>query len=111
VWSADEYDKLPGFDLETWEQPPSVFMCHQQDGCLCAGWVAVHDMPNNMGLRLALATGMIDPEQAELVEAYTTDVQLHPTGEAAAEYGKSGVDLPGPAAIRTVQKLSRKLGK
>jgi len=108
VWSADEYDKLPPFDGETWEQPPSVFLCHQQDGCLCAGWVAVHDMPNNMGMRIALAAGMLTPETAEQAEAYTTTVPLHPDGATACEFGKGEIEAPSPRAVDMVQKLERK---
>ncbi len=108
VWSEHEYDKLPEFDGETWEQPPSVFLCHQQDGCLCAGWVAVHDMPNNMGLRLALAAGMLTPETAEQAMDYTTTVPLHPTGRAAADFGRGEIESPSPEAVNMVRRLDRK---
>ena len=108
VWSADEYDKLPEFDGETWEQPASVFLCHQQNGCLCAGWVAVHDMENNMGMRFALASGMLTPATAARAIDYTTTVPLHPSGRAAAEFGKGEIETPSPRAIQLVQKLDRK---
>ena len=111
VWSADEYDKLPEFDGQTWEQPTQVFMCHQQDGCLCAGWVAVHDMDENLGLRFAVAGGDISPEVAEQVRDYTTDVPLFATGAEAAEFGKREIEQPPAEAVRMVQKLHRKKGQ
>ena len=109
VWSEEEYDKLPDYDNETSFQPGSVFMCHQQDGKLCAGWVGCHDMENNLGLRMALALDMIDSETADQVCDYTTDVPLHPSGTAAADFGKSEIEIPGEKAKRVVAKLQRKL--
>lgn len=34
IWSEEEYDKLPQYDLPTGDQPPNVFLCHQQNGRL-----------------------------------------------------------------------------
>ena len=53
IWSAEEYDKLPEYDGETWEQPPGVFMCHQRDGRLCGGWLQTHDADHLLALRIA----------------------------------------------------------
>jgi hypothetical protein len=108
VWSADEYDKLPDYDGETWEQPPSVFLCHQQDGCVCAGWAAVHGDVDSFGLRFAVACGAMTPETADATIAYQSPVPLHPTGRAAADFGKGEIEAPSPEAVEMVRKLERK---
>lgn len=108
VWTADEYAKLPLYDLATWAQPPSVFCCHQQDGRLCAGWVGCHDMAESFGLRVAAARGLIDDQAVDSVLDYVTDVALFPTGEAAAEHGLREIEEPGREAARTIAKLHRR---
>lgn len=108
VWSADEYDKLPDFDGETWEQPPSVFLCHQQDGRVCAGWAGCHDMAENFGIRLAVASGAMSPETADVTIDYCSPVPLHPTGRAAADFGKGEIETPSPEAVNLVKKLHRR---
>jgi hypothetical protein len=60
IWDASEYEKLPGYDEPTPAQPAGAFFCHQQNGRLCSGWVAVHDMGHSLGLRLALSFGHLD---------------------------------------------------
>ena len=109
VWAAEEYDKLPAYDLPTSEQPLQTFGCHQQDGRLCAGWVATHDMDNNLSLRIATAMGHIDDETCEAVLNYKTDVELWESGEAAAEHGQKDLDEPSEKAQREIEKLQRKL--
>jgi hypothetical protein len=111
VWSAEEYEKLPRFDGQTWEQDPSIFMCHQADGRLCAGWVGCHDMMESMGLRLALARGSITGEIADACINYTTDVELYASGAEACAAGKAEIEDPSGAAIQTVAKLGRKREK
>lgn len=109
VWDEEEYAKLPTYDGPTHEQPPTVFMCHQQNGCLCAGWVAVHDMGESMGLRLAVMTGQIDAATVESeVLDYTTTTQLWSSGAEAAEHGRAGITRPPVAARRTIDKIERK---
>lgn len=108
VWAREEYRKLRSYDAPTAEQDPSVFLCHQQDGRLCAGWVAVHDMDESLGLRLALACGAIAPEDVAAIRDYTTEVPLFATGHAAAMHGLSGVRDPGPLARGMIDRLVRK---
>jgi len=108
VWSADEYDKLPDYDGATWEQPTSVFLCHQQDGRVCAGWAACHDMRENLGVRFAVACGAMHPDTAMAVIDYTTPVPLHPTGAEAARFGKGEIEAPSPEAVEMVRRLDRK---
>ena len=110
VWALDEYALLPPYDEpDTAKQPPSAFFCHQQDGRLCAGWVAVHDMPESLGLRLAAVVGLISPEVYDLALEYTSPVPLWPSGTAAAEHGVADLRRPSERAIRTIQRLERKL--
>lgn len=59
VWHPDEYAKLPGFDRPTAEQPPGVFLCHQQNGRVCAGWAGCHDMAQSLGVRFAVQSGAL----------------------------------------------------
>lgn len=101
VWNAREYAKLPGYDGETWEQPPKLFFCHQKDGRLCAGWVAVHDMRHNLAVRLFPV--------APMVFAYESPVPVFSSGTEAALHGLSGVARPGPAARAMIARLERKL--
>ena len=107
VWAPEEYEKLPGYDGETWEQPPSVFDCHQQDGRLCAGWVACHDMEESFGLRVAVSTDRLTPEEYEAVLDYTTDVPVFASGLEAAQHGLREIETPTLEARLLVSKLER----
>lgn len=103
VWAASEYEKLPPYDNDTGDQPPGVFMCHQADGTVCAGWASVHGNRDNLALRLARA---IDPEiDVGAVVAYRSPVPLFASGAEAAEHGLSGVPDPGPDADALMAKL------
>lgn len=108
VWSEEEYDKLPTYDGETHEQPPSVFMCHQQDGSLCAGWVGCHDMTQNMGLRIAVINERVTPEELDEILDYVPSVPLFSTGAEAAAHGRAEVFTPGEHARRVIDKLESK---
>lgn len=110
VWHSEEYDKLPDFDKETSEQPTAVFLCHQQNGHLCGGWTAVHDMSQSMGLRIAFGLGMIDPADADAIFDYTTTTPLWSSGEEAAAHGKADIAEPSDKAQRIVGKLLKKPG-
>lgn len=110
VWHLSEYAKLPHYDKrETYEQPPEAFFCHQQDGRLCAGWVAVHDMAESLGLRLAATLGLIDAAVYEAALVYRSPVPLWASGLEAAEHGVADLNRPGERAQRTIQRLGRKL--
>jgi hypothetical protein len=110
VWSEEEYEKLPTFDGPTFEQPPSVFLCHQQDGRLCAGWTAVHDMDESMGLRIACSTERITPEDMDAIRDYTTTTPLFASGAEAAAHGMEEVFTPGEDAAKVIRKLKRRIG-
>lgn len=108
VWSRQEYEKLPPYDEpETGLQPPAAFFCHQQDGRLCAGWVAVHDMDESLGLRMACRQGLVTARGAEVALDYTTDVPLYSSGTEAAARGLSDVENPSHEARAMVTKLRK----
>ena len=106
IWHDEEYAKLPNYDLPTGEQPVGIFLCHQQDGRLCAGWVGCHDMEENMALRMAVPLGSLDLEDVEAARAYVSPVPLFASGAEAAEHGLNGGRTP--QTIRTIERLSRK---
>jgi hypothetical protein len=105
VWAPEEYAKLPEYDRETFEQPPAVFLCHQQDGRLCAGWTAVHDMENSLGFRIASIAGMIDVQDIDAILNYSTNVPLFSSGREAADHGLQDIESPGLKAERTMAGL------
>jgi hypothetical protein len=107
VWAAHEYEKLPAYDGTTFEQLVKggigLFLCHQQDGKLCAGWVGCHDMREAVAVRLS----PIAPEAYD----YESPVPLFASGQEACDHGLSGIDEPDERARRVVAKLERKLGQ
>lgn len=107
VWDPEEYEKLPPYDAPTIEQPTSVFMCHQQDGRLCAGWVGCHDMNESFSIRLAAER----LEDIGAVYDYTTTTPLFASGADAARHGLAEVEYPGKAAKHVIDKLNRRQGR
>lgn len=107
LWDGSEYDKLPAYDLDTPEQPPAAFFCHQQDGRLCAGWCGTHDMDNSLGLRLAVAMGVLTEEAADAARSYRSPVELWESGQAAAEHGRRDLAAPDDRAVAMMTKLDR----
>jgi len=107
VWAEEEYAKLPDYDREMAFQPLAVFMCHQADGRLCAGWLACHGGENLLSIRMTVGLGRITPD----VEDYTTDVPLFHSGQEACEHGLARIDNPPQAARKMVEKLDRKQGR
>lgn len=104
VWHPDEYAKLIAYDQPIAEQPPGCFMCHRQDGKLCAGWVHVTDLDESLAIRLAGAMGRVD----ETIFDYTTDVPCWSSGTEAAEHGLADVASPSLDAIKVIMKLEKR---
>ena len=104
LWEKHEYDKLPNYDGETWEQNPAVFMCHQRDGSLCAGWLACHDPRHLMALRMARN---VDP----VIFEYATDTPVFKSGSEARAHGLAEVKRPGKRAVRLIAKLEKKAAR
>lgn len=111
VWAEEEYAKLPEYDKPTGDQPPNVFLCHQQDGRMCAGWTACHDMDESMGLRIAVLSDQVHPEDIEAIHEYTTPVPIFTSGAEAAAHGRAEIMSPGIPARKTVDKLKAKRGR
>lgn len=86
IWHKDEYAKLPEYDRPTAQQPFGIFMCHQQNGCLCGGWLATHDADHLLALRLQ----RVD----ESAYDYDPDVECFSSGQEAYEHGIAGIDNP-----------------
>lgn len=106
VWDASEYEKLPRYDGETFEQPPGLFLCHQQTGRVCAGWVGCHDMGQSLALRLGALH--LDRQSLEAIFEYESPVPLFASGAEAAEHGMRDVEAPGAGAIKAMDKLKRR---
>jgi hypothetical protein len=106
VWAASEYDKLPLYDGTIIEQiiggGSALFMCHQNDGKLCAGWVAAHGPENLVALRLH--RDKVDPS----VFDYKSPVPVFGSGEAASKHGKRSIRRPGKNAQKTIVRLLRR---
>lgn len=109
LWDVFEYSKLPEFDAETPFQPPSVFMCHQRNRRLCAGWVAVHDMYESLGLRIASLSGEIGKEDLDATLEFETDVPLFASGAEAAKNGLAKIEDPPAEARRIMTKMKRRM--
>lgn len=105
VWEPDEYAKLPAYDQDTLYQPPALFLCHQQDGRVCAGWAGCHDMSHSLALRLAISMGLLTDDQVTTLLDYETDVPLHPSGQAAHDHGVREVAAPSDPARDTIRKI------
>ena len=104
IWATEEYDKILPYDNETMFQPPRLFLCHQQNGCLCRGWLDVHGT-ELLALRLGCIKGEIDP--AELGKALDEGpaVEVFETAAEAAAHGRKSIKRPGAKAKRMVEKI------
>lgn len=108
VWEGNEYDKLPEYDEPTGNQPIGVFLCHQQDGRVCAGWAGCHDMNENLAIRISASTGLMDEDTFEAILSYETSVPLWDSGSEAASHGYEQLYDPDPDAQRVIDKLKGK---
>lgn len=106
IWHEEEYVKLPQYDKPMIEQPVGMFGCHQANGRLCSGWVATHDMYDNLALRVN-ARHLTD-EVLEKTLTYTTTVPLFASGQEAHDHGMRDYEHPPAAASKVIEKLERK---
>lgn len=109
VWAAEEYDKLPAYDGEIIDQfrqgGEALFLCHQRDGQLCAGWVATHGAGNLLALRLH--GSKVD----DTVWSYETSTPTFSSGREACDHGKREIDAPSEPARRTIGRLVRDIAE
>jgi len=104
IWAREEYEKLPLYDGSIAEQTLAIFMCHQRDGNLCAGWLACHGPHELLAMRLALLCNQVDPA----VMIYKTDVPLFPSGACAHAHGVRDLKKKTPRAIKMLRGLWKK---
>ena len=104
VWDATEYVKLPEYDGDTSGQNVAVFMCHQQDGAVCSGWLGHRDPYQLLAVRLGVMSGQLDPSCMD----YSTDVPLFSSGAEAAAHGMKNIEHPDRAAEETIRKITTK---
>ena len=109
IWTEDEYLKLPEYDKETFAQPAGVFLCHQQDGRVCAGWAGCHNQnpPGHELLSLRLAYMSTSADVLEKICEYQSPVPLWVSGHEAWLYGTLDVDDPSPEALLLMEKIER----
>lgn len=107
IWAASEYEKLPPYDGETWEQAEAgatgLFFCHRTPDFLCAGWTGCHDMDDNLAMRLHARRQDVNPE----VYDYVSPVPLFATGAEAAAHGLRDLSEPNDTAQAKVRQLER----
>lgn len=104
VWHHDEYERLRKFDDEPRADNLGTFLCHQTNVCgkeiACKGWLMVHR--ESVAVRLAMLRGHIDESAFS-----PTDVALHDSGNAAADFGQRDIERPRRTALKVMQKLKR----
>jgi hypothetical protein len=110
IWAQIEYDKLPKFDGEIIDQllagATGIFMCHQRDGNLCAGWLACHGPRELLAMRLA-SDKKIDPALFD----YHTNVPVFGSGAEARQHGMKDIPEPGHKAKKMMTGITRKIRK
>ena len=104
----EEYVKLPEYDKDTAEQPPGVFMCHQDDERLCSGWVGTHDVPNLLSLRFAIGLDLMSDDTIDAVYSYESPVPLFDSGAEACEHGLKNLREPTRMPCKIVSKIERR---
>lgn len=102
IWHESEYQKLPLYDGETWQQSPALFHCHQRNGHLCAGWLGCHDQQHLLALRIH------GNSVSQLAWEYHSPVELFSSGAEAAAHGMKDIPNPGQQASRMIDKILTK---
>jgi len=109
IWAAEEYEKLRAYDGEIIDQMMrggrGLFLCHQKDGNLCAGWLACHRAGNLLALRLR--GGDVD----DRAWGYATTVPVFSSGAEAAEHGLRDLKAPGAQARRAIDRLASSIAQ
>jgi len=99
IWDESEYHKLPDYDRDTWDQPQSLFMCHQDNGEACRGWFETHGTD-----LLAVRLANIQDRLTFPVEG-SCQVPCFASGAEAAENGLREIDEPGETSQRWIASL------
>lgn len=110
IWEKEEYDKILPYDNPTMFQPPTMFMCHQQDGSVCRGWLDCHG-DQLLGLRLACARGDIAPEDVSRAFEEGPAVPVFKTADLASRHGRKAIEKPSKKAKTLINQIEKKRGK
>jgi hypothetical protein len=108
LWHISHYMMLPLFDLESVGQPANVFGCHQNNGHLCSGWVATHDMEESISMRIAVQAGIITEETLDACLDYETSVPLFESGAEACLHGIRDYENPSKRTKKMADKMTKK---
>lgn len=110
LWAAGEYSRLPAYDGPTGEQPAAMFLCHDGDGRLCAGWLGCHNRAAGshalLALRVAAVIGRLDRAALAAAAAYRSPVPLFESGRAAAAHGLAGIERPDARARAIIARFA-----
>lgn len=102
IWSAEEYEKLRGYDDP--QTSFAAFLCHQSPeigrDTLCRGWLSVHC--ESVAARLLLLAKRITRSQLYA----TVKEVLYASGNEAADAGLRGVARPSRQAKRAIRRLT-----
>ena len=111
VWDVSEYVKLLEYDNETQEQPLGRFDCHQQNGCLCRGWLDCHGNQGQgrelLSVRLAVANGSIGSDDLNKALSESPAVKVFGSGKEACLHGLQGIDSPSEEALDVMVKIKK----
>jgi hypothetical protein len=106
VWSHEEYEKLRAYDGDILDQMRAgghmLFMCHQADGQLCAGWAGHRSLSDDL-----LAVRLHLHELDASVLDYEAPVPLFSSGAEAADHGQAELEYPSDAACGAIEKIAR----
>lgn len=110
IWVVDHYTKLLEYDRPFAAQPPSAFMCHKQDGRLCAGWLGCHGVESLLGIRFLMVKRLMSPDDYKALWDWKHDprVPLFASGAEAAAHGLKDIESPGDEARRKMDQLMAK---
>lgn len=103
VWAKEEYEKLRDYDDNT---AYGIFLCHQTNASgvptACKGWTTVAQ--DSVAVRMGIAKGTLDPK-----EVYADcGVELHASGNAAADAGEAKIKRPPREAKAMINRLIKK---
>ena len=103
IWEEHEYEKLLAYDGDTIDQVEKgafgLFMCHQNDGCLCGGWLLAHDRRHLLALRF----NTVHPSAF----SYAPNVEVFKSGAEAAAHGLRDYEAPSKEALRKMRGIEK----
>ena len=108
LWHPEEYEKLRAYDNEDVSLENgnlATFHCHQEkisgQDTVCKGWLMVHQ--NTVAVRLCQYRHGIGIDQFEVDKG----IELHESGNAAADHGERDIAKPKRKALDMAAKLTK----